>query len=110
MIDLDDKLAHIHRGKDLVDNLDTLSVGDHGVVLSRNVKVTLVELPGGSFRSEFSLHYHLNAKLGLYIPESSTLNAGIVTSVHFGDVVALDVGDLVHCTVTCKGNGQVIPK
>ena len=44
------------------------------------------------------------------IPESTTLNAGIVASVHFCNVVALDVGDLVHRTVPCKGNGEVIPK
>ena len=45
-----------------------------------------------------------------YIPESTTLNAGIVASVNLGNVVALDIGDLVHCTIPCKGNCEVVPE
>ena len=46
---LDHKLADIHCSENLVDNIDTLGVGDncgdHCVVFSHNVKVTPVELP-----------------------------------------------------------------
>ena len=41
---LDDKLANINGSEDFVDNLDALSVGDHGVVFAGDVKVALIEL------------------------------------------------------------------
>ena len=45
MVHFDHKLAHVDSSEDLVDNLDTLCVRDHGIVLPGNVEVTLVELP-----------------------------------------------------------------
>ena len=41
---LDDKLADIDGSEDFVDDLDTLGVGDHGVVFAGDVKVALIEL------------------------------------------------------------------
>ena len=55
MVDLDHKLANVHCGENLVNNLDTLRVRDHRIVLSGNVKVALVELPGDNFCSKFYL-------------------------------------------------------
>merc|ERR1719150_257068 len=68
VVHFDHKLAHVDSSEDLVDNLDTLCVRDHGIVLSGNVEVTLVKLP-----------------------ESSTLDAWVVPSVDFGNVVSLDI-------------------
>ena len=45
MVHFDHKLAHVDSSEDLVDNLDTLCVRDHGIVLPGNVEVTLVKLP-----------------------------------------------------------------
>ena len=66
MVDFDHKLSNVHRGENLVNNLDTLGVRDHCVVLSGNVKVALVELPGDKCCSKFYLlriSSILNAKL-----------------------------------------------
>ena len=45
MVHFDHKLAHVDSSEDLVNNLDTLCVRDHGIVLPGNVEVTLVKLP-----------------------------------------------------------------
>ena len=45
MVHFDHKLAHVDSSEDLVDNLDTLCVRDHGIVLPGNVEVALVKLP-----------------------------------------------------------------
>ena len=45
VVHFDHKLADVDSSEDLVDNLDTLCVRDHGIVLPGNVEVTLVKLP-----------------------------------------------------------------
>ena len=90
MVHFDHKLAHVDSSEDLVDNLDTLCVRDHGIVLPGNVEVTLVKLPEVVVKISVKLVF-FDVVIFFCKPESSTLDAWIVPSVDFGNVVSLDI-------------------
>eukprot|EP00053_Salpingoeca_punica_P019448 m.196731 g.196731 ORF g.196731 m.196731 type:complete len:638 (+) comp17654_c2_seq3:2394-4307(+) len=85
VVDLDDKVADVQRREDLVDDGEALCVRHHGGVAAGNVKVALVELAVAAFG-------HLR----------------VVAAVHAGNVVSLEVLDLVLGAVAGKGHRQVI--
>ena len=89
MVHFDHKLAHVDSSEDLVDNLDTLCVRDHGIVLPGNVEVTLVKLPEVVVKISVKLVFF--DVIFFCKPESSTLDARVVPSVDFGNVVSLDI-------------------
>ena len=63
-----------------------LRVCHHGRVGPRNVEVALVELP-----------------------EAAAVHLRVVPSVHFADVVALDVPNAVERHIPCEWHCQIIP-
>ena len=90
MVHFDHKLAHVDSSEDLVDNLDTLCVRDHGIVLPGNVEVALVKLPEVVAKISVKLVF-FDVVIFFCKPESSTLDARVVPSVDFGNVVSLDI-------------------
>ena len=65
--------------------LENLSIGHHGRVGASNVKIALHELP-----------------------EAATIHLRVVSAVHLGHVVALDLAHAVQGHISGKGNREVI--
>ena len=90
MVDFHQELLHTQGLEDLLHDSKHLSVGNHTVVLACNVEVALVKLPEVFAKISVKLVF-FDVVIFFCKPESSTLDARVVPSVDFGNVVSLDI-------------------
>ena len=85
MVDFDDKVTDFHSFQYVLDDFDAFGVRYHRIVLASDIEITLVKFP-----------------------VSALTDRRVVSSVHLGDLVPLDIHDFVHGHVPCKWHGQII--
>lgn len=91
-----------------MDDLQTLCIWDHGVVLTGDVEIlkhTHMHITHTALQQTSATHTLFCDRRTHTLIELSVAAAchgGVVTAIDLGDVVALDVGDLVHGQVACK--------
>ena len=82
MVELYLKFTHWKLRQNLRGNRNCLGVGNHGSVVSSDVKVALIKLS---------------------VPTSTQL--GLISPIHLRDVIPFDVAHAIHSEVSRKGYG-----
>ena len=117
---LNEKIPNLQLAQDLMHYLQALSVRNHRVKLAGNVKILRHKKRQRLWHSWAAAEVWLsavhlctlptplaqghNTHALVELPVAAPGHGRVVPSVHLCDVVALDVGDFVHCQITSKGH------
>lgn len=125
MTNLDAEVAEVQLAEDFMDDLQTLGIWYHVVVLARNVEILKHTNSVGAQiisqpmevcsqllkKSKRQRTQPAGVKTCLEVTHAlvklsvaSASHGWVITTVHLGNVVALNVGDLVHGQVSSKGH------